>query len=121
MGTIVCFEDLDIWKLSRINVRNIYMDFKNCRDYNFINQVTSAGLSVMNNIAEGFGRESDKEFGYFLNISRGSAQEVKSMYYIASDLNYINLDTFNERIIEINLLVNSISKLKKYLGKKQPS
>jgi len=93
MSTIQCFEDLEIWKLSRGLVKNIYLDFKNIKDFNFHNQIASAGLSIMNNIAEGFGRESDKEFDYFLNIAKGSAMEVKSMYYVACDLIYLGEET----------------------------
>jgi four helix bundle protein len=118
MSTIKCFEDLEIWSLSRVLVKNIYKDFKSCRDFNFVNQITSAGLSIMNNCAEGFGRESDKEFDYFLNISKGSAMEVKSMYYIASDLVYLNEEVSEKRRIEIQLILNSITKLKKYLRNK---
>jgi four helix bundle protein len=118
MSTIIRFEDLEIWKLSKVLVREIYLDFKKCRDFNFVNQITSAGLSIMNNCAEGFGRESDKEFDYFLNISKGSAMEVKSMYYIASDLGYVDETVSDKRRNEIQIILNSITKLKKYLKNK---
>jgi four helix bundle protein len=118
MSTIKSFEDLEIWKLSRKLVKNIYLDFKNCKDFNFHNQITSAGLSIMNNSAEGFGRESDKEFDYFLNIAKGSALEVKSMYYIATDIGYINEETSGLRKDEVQMVINSISRLKRYLKKK---
>jgi four helix bundle protein len=117
MSTIKNFEDLEIWKLSRELTRMIYQDFKNCKDYNFYNQMTSAGLSIMNNSAEGFGRESDKEFDYFLNVARGSAMEVKSMYYIAGDLGYISEEISLIRKDQIQMVINSISKLKRYLKK----
>lgn len=45
-----------------------------------------ATLSISNNIAEGFERETAKEFTRFLYIARGSAGEVRSMLYIAKDL-----------------------------------
>ena len=115
MSTIKSFEDLDIWKLSRELVKIIYKDYENCKDYNFYRQITSAGLSVMNNSAEGFGRETDKEFGYFLNIAKGSALEVKSMYYIAADLGYISEDISIQRREQIQIVINSIGKLRKYL------
>ena len=118
MSTIKSFEDLEIWKLSRELVIIIYQDFKNCKDFNFHNQITSAGLSIMNNSAEGFGRESDKEFDFFLNIAKGSALEVKSMYYIASDLGYLLEDVSITRRDQIQMVINSISKLKKYLRKR---
>ena len=118
MSTIKSFEDLEIWKLSRELVKTIYIDFKNCKDYNFYKQITSAGLSIMNNSAEGFGRESDKEFDYFLNIAKGSALEVKSMYYIAGDLDYISEGISIIRRDQIQMVINSISKLKRYLKKR---
>lgn len=118
MSTIKSFEDLEIWKLSRELVKMIYLDFKVCKDYNFHNQITSAGLSIMNNSAEGFGRESDKEFDYFLNVAKGSAIEVKSMYYIASDIGYLNEEISFSRRESVQIVINSISKLKRYLKKK---
>ena len=81
MGTIKRFEDLEIWQLARELLVLIYEDFRNCKDFNFKNQIIAAGLSIKNNIAEGFSRDSDKEFKQFLNISRGSDGEVRSMYY----------------------------------------
>ena len=78
MGTIKNFEDLDIWKLSREIVNLVYSDFRKCKDFTFKDQIISAGISVMNNISEGFCRNSDAEFRQFLNISKGSAGEVKN-------------------------------------------
>ena len=59
MGTVKRFEDLKIWQLARELVNLIYDDFRNCKDYNLKNQVTSAGLSIKNNIAEGFSSDSE--------------------------------------------------------------
>ena len=72
MGTIRRFEDLEIWQLARELLHLIYNDFRDCKDFTFKNQIIAAGLSIMNNIAEGFSRNSDKEFKQFLNISKGS-------------------------------------------------
>jgi len=46
----------------------------------------------MNNIAEGFGKFSDKEFVRYLDISQSSALEVKSMLYVLLDVNYLAED-----------------------------
>jgi four helix bundle protein len=73
MGTIKDFENLEIWILARLLVNLIYSDFKSCRDYTFKDQICRAGISVMNNISDGFCRNSDAEFRQFLNISKGSA------------------------------------------------
>ena len=61
----------------------------------------------MANIAEGFGRHSDKEFANFLNIAHGSAYEVQSHLYIAFDLNYINQETFDG----LNISVDEICRM----------
>jgi len=115
MATVKNFEELDIWKMSRELVNLVYSDFRNCRDFAFRNQVLSAGISVMNNISEGFCRNSDAEFHNFLNISKGSSGEVKSMYYIAEDQTYIIHETALIRRQKCQNLINSISLLMKYL------
>ncbi len=115
MGTIKNFEDLVIWKMAREIVNQVYSDFRNCRDFGFRDQITRAGVSIMNNISEGFCRNSDAEFKQFLNISKGSAGEVKSMYYIAEDQNYVTSEDASERRNRSQQLINSISSFIKYL------
>ena len=92
-NTIYNFEELVIWKLSRQFVREIYLLFKDTKDYSFRDQIQRAAVSVMNNIAEGFQRnkfsKDNKQFVYFLNIAYGSCAEVRNMLYIAEDVNYI--------------------------------
>jgi four helix bundle protein len=60
------------------------------KDFDLKSQFRRASISVMNNIAEGFGRYSNKEFIRFLEIATASSTEVKSMIYILNDLKYIN-------------------------------
>lgn len=115
MSTIRNFEELEIWKLSREIVNLVYSDFRKCKDFAFINQITSAGISIMNNISEGFCRYSDTEFRHFLNISKGSTGEVKNMYYIAEDQTYILSEKANNRRQQCQNLINAISSLMKYL------
>ena len=115
MATIKNFEDLVIWKMSREIVNQIYFDFKGCNDFAFRDQITRAGISIMNNISEGFCRSSDAEFRQFLNISRGSAGEIKNMYYIAEDQQYISIDEALSRRNKSQQLINSISSFMKYL------
>ncbi len=77
-----CFEDLWIWKQARKLVKDIYLDFSNspgCRDFGFRNQIQDAGVSVMNNIAEGFERTTNPESARFLDIAKGSCGEVPSV------------------------------------------
>ena len=115
MGTIKNFEDLAVWKMSREIVNQIYNDFRSCRDFGFRDQITRAGISIMNNISEGFCRGSDAEFRQFLNISKGSAGEIKNMYYIAEDQQYISVDEALSRRNKSQQLINSISSFMRYL------
>ncbi|MCX6326396.1 MAG: four helix bundle protein [Bacteroidia bacterium] len=93
----------------------IYSDFRHCKDFNFKNQISSAGISVMNNISEGFCRNSDAEFRHFLNISKGSTGEVKSMYYIAEDQKYVTPEIAIDRRKRSQILINAISSFMNYL------
>jgi len=83
MKRVENFEDLRIWQDARALVKQVYSDMCKIRDYGFRDQIQRAGISVMNNIAEGFERHSDIEFARFLDIAKGSAGEVRSMYYAA--------------------------------------
>ena len=87
------FEDIKAWQLSRTFSKEIYIKFtEKPKSYFGVinNQIIRASGSIMDNIAEGFERNSDKEFQRFLKISKGSAGEVRSMLWIAIDLNFIN-------------------------------
>ncbi|MBR2266568.1 MAG: four helix bundle protein [Paludibacteraceae bacterium] len=92
--TIQNFEELIIWQEARRLCTRIYADFKRIRDYGFNDQIQRASVSIMNNIAEGFDRskitKDNKQFISFLNIASGSCGEVKSMLYLAQDLNYLS-------------------------------
>jgi four helix bundle protein len=101
--------------MSRELVNLIYSDFRKCRDFSFRDQISRTGLSVMNKISEGFCRNSDAEFRQFLNISKGSTGEVKSMYYIAEDQKYFSAEIGNDRRIKAQKLINGISSFMKYL------
>ena len=94
--TIQNFEELIIWQEARKICTRIYADFKRIRDYGFNDQIQRAAVSIMNNIAEGFDRskitKDNKQFISFLNIASGSCGEVKSMLYLAQDLNYLSQD-----------------------------
>lgn len=59
-----------------------------------MDQFRRAAVSIMNNIAEGFERGSNKDFIRFLFVARGSAGEVRSMLYVALDQGYIDHETF---------------------------
>ncbi len=79
------FEDLRIWQDARIFTNQIYDLTENLRDFCFKDQIQRAAVSVMNNIAEGFDYGSDAMFIKYLDTSKASCGEVKSMLYLAED------------------------------------
>jgi len=83
------FEDLMIWQEARSLVNAIYDTMDKCRDFDFRSQLQRASISAMNNIAEGFERRTKKDFAHFLDVSKGSAREVRSMLYLAEDRTFI--------------------------------
>ncbi|MBT3230177.1 four helix bundle protein [Candidatus Uhrbacteria bacterium] len=87
-------EDSIAWQKSRILVNAIYQSFYKIGDWIFYKQIYRAALSTMNNIAEGLERNSNKELLYFLNVSKGSCGEVRSMLYVAKDQNKITQEDF---------------------------
>lgn len=93
MAKIEKFEDLKCWQAARELTKLVYNACENgklAKDFDTKSQLRRAALSTMNNIAEGFGRGSNKEFIRFLEMSQSSAMEVKSMTYILMDLAYLD-------------------------------
>ncbi len=84
------FEDILAWQKAKRLTENIYEQTRSCKDFGFNNQIQRAAVSVMNNIAEGFERRSNKEFKNYLFIAKGSCGEVRSMLYVAKTLKYID-------------------------------
>ena len=112
------FEDIDVWKLSRILVRKLYLITDNeffRRDFGLKDQIRRAVVSIISNIAEGFEKQSSIEFIRYLFISKASSGEVRSHIYIAYDLGYISDDIFNELINDLEIISKSLSGFIKYL------
>lgn len=86
------YRKLLVWQKSRVLVKQIYQHTKTFPSYEtfgLVNQMRRAAVSILSNIAEGCGRQSDKEFIQFLHIAKGSLFEVESQLYVAMDLGYI--------------------------------
>ena len=99
MAGIRRFEEIQAWQQARMLVREIYRlcaQGKISRDFGLRDQICRAAVSTMSNIAEGFGRKSNKEFARFLDIARGSAAEVQSLLYVALDVGYIHQHVFDQ-------------------------
>ena len=83
------------------------------QDYGLREQIQRTVVSVMSNIAEGYSRNTDKEFLQFLYIARGSVSEVQSLLYVAVDLKYIPENLFNSaynKAAEVAKLLNGFIK-----------
>ena len=109
------FEDLRVWKEAKGLAVQVYKTFQKSRDFGFKDQVQRAAVSAMNNIAEGFERGSDADFIRFLYIAKSSAGEVRSMIYLARELNYVDNASADELIQKSRLVSGSISNFIKYL------
>lgn len=99
MGGVKCFEEYECWKRARELTNAVYALTREGhagRDYAFVDQIRRASISVMNNIAEGHERGSNKDFVKFLYIARGSAGEVRNMLYIGLDQAYLEASKFEE-------------------------
>jgi four helix bundle protein len=90
MGKIEKFEDLEVWKEAMRLTSEIYNNFKTLSDYGFRDQIQRAAVSIPSNIAEGYERNSNKEFIQFLFIAKGSCGELRTQLYLSINLKYIN-------------------------------
>ncbi len=114
------FEDLEVWQDSRIVVNTVYqLTFGSLfsQDYALRDQVRRSAISIMANIAEGFDRNSNKDFVRFLRYSVSSVSESKSHLYIALDMNYITEDQFNACVTQLDTVTKQIKGFIKYLNK----
>lgn len=92
------FEDLRIWQAARQAFAELHPDAK-VFEYYLRDQILRAALSVMNNIAEGFERRSNRDFRHFLGIAKASAGEVRSILYAVQDVGLLDLErsTFHRK------------------------
>lgn len=113
-------KDLDVWKQSIQLVKQIYkitQIFPKHEIYGLTNQIRRAAVSVPSNIAEGAGRNSDKEFIQFLHISLGSLAEVETQLIISMEIGYV--DNINTPLNEINNIQKMLNGLIKHIKNRQ--
>ena len=118
-GKISRFEDLDVWKNAKAVVIKVYKvsgigDF--ARDFELRDQMRRAAVFIMSNIAEGFERQSDKEFSGFLYMAKGSAGELRSQLYIAQELGYLSLKGKQSLQQDLEVISKQLSGLIRHLN-----
>ena len=102
MGKVEKFEELEVWKLSPVICQKVESLFRKTslgKNYSLRNQMERSSGSIMDNIAEGFGRGGNLEFRNFLSYSKGSCTELKSQLYRLMDKKLISEEEF-ERLPE---------------------
>lgn len=110
---IQSFEDVIAWQKAEDLTIAVYKATKDIRDYGYKDQIQRASVSIMNNIAEGFERQSNKELIHYLYISKGSCGEVRSMVLLGRKLGIINEKDskfFISQTIEISKLLGGFIK-----------
>lgn len=104
------FKELKIWSKSRVLVKKIYElteKFPASEKFGSISQMRRAAVSVVSNIAEGSGKDSNKEFYRFLEIAYSLAFELETQIILAEDLNFSK----NDESVEILDNVQEIQKM----------
>lgn len=110
---ITRFEDIIAWQKAQDLSVDLYETYDKLKDFEFKKQILRAGISISNNIAEGFERGTNPDFKRFLYISLASNSEVKSMLYLSLRLKFINQEQFERlysRSIEISKLLSGFLK-----------
>jgi len=109
------FEKLDVWKLSRRLMKEIYQiceKFPDSEKFGLTSQVKRASISISSNIAEGSSRKSGIEQARYTEIAFGSLLEVLNQLILANDLNYIDDQILNKERLLIEEIGNKLNKLK---------
>jgi four helix bundle protein len=118
MATFKRFEEMHAWQSARELVGLVYEmtkqpDFN--RDFALRDQIRRAAISVMSNVAEGFGTGTDADFVRFLGYAGRSVSETQSQLYAALDQDYISSEKFNEIYSKANTTERQINALIGYL------
>ncbi|HPJ71093.1 MAG TPA: four helix bundle protein [bacterium] len=112
------FEDLEIWRKSvevGIKLLDIADEVEKKRLFRFADQIRGAALSMSNNIAEGSGSRSRKEFNQFLNIARRSTFENANMLFILQKRDLISIEQKEYLLVELDTICRMISGFQKTL------
>ncbi|WP_309612626.1 four helix bundle protein [Flavobacterium sp.] len=119
MATIQKFEDLEIWQQARAICQNIELLIQTTNlktNYSLRDQIDRSSGSIMDNIAEGFERNGNREFIQFLSIAEGSCGEVKSQSYRAFDKKLINEEQHLHLLEITETNKNKIGSMMNYLN-----
>lgn len=113
--------NLRAWKVAMDLVKDVYEATKNYpaeERYGLTSQTRRAAVSIPANIAEGIGRNHNKDTIQFLYVSRGSAYELETLLRVASEIGILSGEIFQKLSLKIEIAVMVLNGLIKYfLGK----
>jgi four helix bundle protein len=115
------FEDLEVWQRGCRLAVDIFKTFASCRNFTMQDQVQRAALSAPSNIAEGYERNSNKEFVRFLNIAKGSCGELRTQLYISRKLDFLKKADFDHLIAESKEISAMLHGLSRAVLKRAPA
>lgn len=116
MARFKSFEEIKAWQKARILTKTIYQITERetfSKDFDLIRQIRRCSVSITSNIAEGFERQTEKEFRQFLFIAKGSAGELRSQLYLTFDLGYISNKEFENLkgdVVEVSKMISGLIK-----------
>ena len=108
------FRNLKVWEKGHaltLSVYQITAAFPRHEQYGLTSQLRRASSSIPTNIAEGCGRNSEKEFRRFLEIAMGSASETEYHLLLSRDLGYLNRDAFEgltQATVEVKRMLSGL-------------
>ena len=114
------FTNLEIWKLGRRLASDVYAltrSFPKDERYSLVDQMRRASISVISNISEGCGRDTNPQVCYFLEIALGSLCELQSQVYVSLDQKYINEELAEEAIALITKIRKMTLSFKTHVSK----
>ncbi len=99
------YQDLKLWQKGIDLVVSVYeatAEFPKEEKYGLISQMRRSAVSIPSNIAEGAGRNSDKEFCHFLSIANGSCYELETQILVAARLKLVSDEICGKLCFELN-------------------
>jgi four helix bundle protein len=118
MAKISSFEDIEVWKKAVELCEKVYLLSENStlnKDFGLRDQIRRSAISIPSNIAEGFERESNNQFIYFLVIAKGSCGELRTQLFLAMKIKHIDEKKHDELREDCLVISKQLSNFIKYL------
>lgn len=109
------FRKLDVWEKSMQLAEKVYdltNDFPESEKFGLISQMRRSSVSIPSNIAEGAGRNYNKEFSQFLSIATGSAFELETQLMLSIRLNFVKQENIKQILEELEIICKMLNVLK---------